>query len=185
MTDHQDNRMADSADESDLSDGETEPGAERGLSHVSADGEVSMVDIGAKEISERRAVAVGEISLTETAIEAVRADRLAKGDVLATARIAATQAAKHTWETIPMCHQIPITDVDVEILPSDDGIGMAVTVGTTGPTGCEMEALQGVLTGLATIWDMVKANEKDAAGQYPATRISNVRVTDKQKRPLD
>ena len=185
MTDHQDDRMADSADEPDLNDGETEPGAGRGLSHVSADGEVSMVDIGSKEISERRAIAVGEISLTETAVEAVRADSLAKGDVLATARIAATQAVKHTWETIPMCHQIPITSIDTDVEIQQRTIELRVTVGTTGKTGCEMEALQGVTTGLNTIWDMVKAVEKDSDGQYPATEISGVRVLRKEKLVVD
>jgi cyclic pyranopterin phosphate synthase len=182
MTDHRD---ADSADESDRSDGETEPGAERGLSHVSAGGEVSMVDIGAKEISERRAIAVGELALTEPAIEAVRADRLAKGDVLATARIAATQAVKRTWETIPMCHQIPITSIDTDVEIEQRSIVLSVTVGTTGKTGCEMEALQGVTTGLNTIWDMVKAVEKDSDGQYPATEISGVRVVRKEKLAVD
>jgi len=155
------------------------------FTHVDSSGDVQMVDVAGKPDVQRRATAEGHITLRTATVTAIEEAAIAKGAVLSTARVAAIGAVKQTWSSIPLCHQIPITDVDVEILPSDDGIGMAVTVGTTGPTGCEMEALQGVLTGLATIWDMVKANEKDAAGQYPATRISNVRVTDKQKRPLD
>ena len=155
------------------------------FTHVDSSGDVRMVDVADKPDVQRRATAEGHIILRADTVTAIEEAAVAKGAVLSTARVAAIGAVKQTWSSIPLCHQIPITDVDVEILPLDDGIRMIVTVGTTGPTGCEMEALQGVLTGLATIWDMVKANEKDAAGQYPATRISDVRVTDKQKRPLD
>ena len=155
------------------------------FTHVDSSGDVRMVDVADKPDVQRRATAEGHINLRADTVTAIEEAAVAKGAVLSTARVAAIGAVKQTWSSIPLCHQIPITDVDVEILPLDDGIRMIVTVGTTGPTGCEMEALQGVLTGLATIWDMVKANEKDAAGQYPATRISDVRVTDKQKRPLD
>jgi cyclic pyranopterin phosphate synthase len=105
--------------------------------------------------------------------------------VLATARIGAVQAVKHTWETIPMCHQIPITNVDTEFAVGDDRIELTVAVETTGKTGCEMEALEGVTTGLNTVWDMVKAAEKDADGGYPDTRIADVEVVAKEKRALD
>ncbi len=161
------------------------PGHDRELTHVDESGDVQMVDVGDKPDTARRAVARGEIHLRESTVEAVRANDVAKGDVLATARVGAVQAVKHTWETIPMCHQIPITNVDTEFEVDDDRIALAVAVETTGKTGCEMEALEGVTTGLNVVWDMVKAVEKDGEGQYPATRISDVRVLKKEKRRLD
>ncbi|SMO54198.1 cyclic pyranopterin monophosphate synthase MoaC [Halorubrum cibi] len=154
------------------------------LTHTTADGDVQMVDVGAKPDTARRAVARGEIRLTASTIEAIRADGIAKGDVLATARIGAIQAVKHTWETIPMCHQIPITNVDTEFAVGDDRVEVTVAVETTGKTGCEMEALEGVTTGLNVVWDMVKAAEKDADGEYPDTRISDVEVVSKEKREI-
>ena len=97
----------------------------------------------------------------------------------------AVQAVKHTWETIPMCHQIPITNVDTEFQVEEDRIVLTVAVETTGKTGCEMEALEGVTTGLNVVWDMVKAAEKDEAGQYPDTRIADVHVVQKEKTLCD
>ncbi|ELY98269.1 molybdenum cofactor biosynthesis protein MoaC [Natrialba chahannaoensis JCM 10990] len=152
------------------------------LTHTTDDGDVQMVDVGDKPDSKRRAVAAGEIRLQESTIEAIRSDEIGKGDVLATARIGAIQAVKHTWETIPMCHQIPITNVDTDFSLSEDRVECEVAVETTGKTGCEMEALEGVTTGLNVVWDMVKAVEKDAKGQYPETGIENVRVVQKEKR---
>ena len=160
-------------------------GADRELTHVDESGDVQMVDVGDKPDTARRAVARGVIHLRESTVEAVRANDVAKGDVLATARVGAVQAVKHTWETIPMCHQIPITNVDTEFDVGEDRIALAVAVETTGKTGCEMEALEGVTTGLNVVWDMVKAVEKDEEGQYPETRISDVRVVGKEKRRLD
>ena len=151
------------------------------LTHTTAEGDVQMVDVGDKPDSERRAVAAGEIRLRVATIEAIRDDEVGKGDVLATARVGAIQAVKHTWETIPMCHQIPITNVDTEFDLDDDRIELRVAVETTGKTGCEMEALEGVTTGLNVVWDMVKAVEKDDDGQYPDTGIKNVRVLAKEK----
>ena len=151
------------------------------LTHTDAEGSVQMVDVGAKPDTNRRAVAAGTIRLEPSTIDAIAADEVGKGDVLATARIGAIQAVKHTWETIPMCHQIPITNVEVDFVVDDDSVDLTVAVETTGKTGCEMEALQGVTTGLNVVWDMCKAAEKDADGQYPDTAIENVRVVDKQK----
>ncbi|OLZ42633.1 cyclic pyranopterin monophosphate synthase [Natrinema saccharevitans] len=169
-----------------MSDDRSVDGAGEGsaddLTHTTAEGDVQMVDVGDKPDSERRAVAAGEIRLQPATIEAIRADEIGKGDVLATARIGAIQAVKHTWETIPMCHQIPITNVDTEFDLEEDRIELRVGVETTGKTGCEMEALEGVTTGLNVVWDMVKAVEKDADGQYPDTGIENVRVLEKEKR---
>ena len=151
------------------------------LTHTTDEGDVQMVDVGAKPDTARRAVARGEIRLRPSTVEAIRDDEVGKGNVLATARVGAVQAVKHTWETIPMCHQIPITNVDTEFDLCDDRIVLRVAVETRGKTGCEMEALQGVTTGLGVVWDMVKAAEKDEAGQYPATAIEDVRVVEKTK----
>ena len=151
------------------------------LTHTTDEGDVQMVDVGDKPDSERRAVAAGEIRLQPSTVEAISDDNVGKGDVLATARVGAIQAVKHTWETIPMCHQIPITNVDTDFSLAEDRIELRVAVETTGKTGCEMEALEGVTTGLNVVWDMVKAVEKDDAGQYPETGIENVRVLTKEK----
>jgi cyclic pyranopterin phosphate synthase len=155
------------------------------LTHTDAEGRVEMVDVGDKPDTARRAVARGAIHLTASTIDAIRADDLGKGNVLATARVGAIQAVKHTWETIPMCHQIPITNVEADFAVEDDRVVATVTVETTGKTGCEMEALEGVTTGLNVVWDMVKAAEKDADGEYPDTAIRNVRVLEKTKRRLE
>jgi len=154
------------------------------LTHVTDDGDAQMVDVGEKPDTARRAVARGHIRLQESTVDAIRENGIAKGDVLAVARVGAIQAVKHTWETIPMCHQIPITNVDTSFDVADDRVTLEVAVETTGKTGCEMEALEGVTTGLNVVWDMVKAAEKDAEGQYPGTRISDVEVVSKEKRTL-
>ena len=159
-------------------------GSDTDLTHTTADGEVQMVDVGSKPTTARRAVARGEIRLTTSTVEAISADEVAKGDVLATARIGAIQAVKHTWETIPLCHQIPITNVDTEFVVESDHVELTVAVETTGTTGCEMEALEGVTTGLNVVWDMVKAAEKDDDGSYPETAVTNVEVVSKTKRPI-
>ncbi|WP_276271071.1 cyclic pyranopterin monophosphate synthase MoaC [Haloarcula litorea] len=149
------------------------------LTHVDDEGDAQMVDVGEKDDSQRRAVARGEIRLTESTLRAVEDDAVEKGDVLTTARIGAIQAVKHTWETIPMCHQIPVTDVAVDFDLLEDGLACRVAVETVGKTGCEMEALEGVTTGLNVVWDMVKAAEKDEDGEYPTTAIEGVEVVEK------
>jgi cyclic pyranopterin phosphate synthase len=149
------------------------------FTHVDESGEAQMVDVGEKADSKRRAVARGEIRLSEDTLSAIEADEVEKGDVLTTARIGAIQAVKHTWETIPMCHQIPITNVETEFDVGEDAVEATVAVETVGKTGCEMEALEGVTTGLNVVWDMVKAAEKDDDGEYPTTGIEGVRVVEK------
>ncbi|WP_313694889.1 cyclic pyranopterin monophosphate synthase MoaC [Halorarum halobium] len=153
------------------------------LTHTTEEGDVQMVDVGDKPDTARRAVARGVIRLRPSTVDAVRDDEVAKGDVLATARVGAIQAVKHTWETIPMCHGIPITNVETAFDLHGDRVELEVAVETTGKTGCEMEALEGVTTGLNVVWDMVKAAEKDESGNYPGTRISDVEVVSKEKRP--
>ena len=150
------------------------------LTHVDDSGAAQMVDVGSKAETKRRALAEGTLSLQPSTVEAIRENGIEKGDVLATARIGAIQAVKHTWETIPMCHQIPVTNVDTEFDLGDDRLTLTVAVETIGKTGCEMEALEGVTTGLNVVWDMVKAAEKDEYGQYPETEIESVRVVDKR-----
>ncbi|MFC7234091.1 cyclic pyranopterin monophosphate synthase MoaC [Halosegnis marinus] len=151
------------------------------LTHTDAEGNAEMVNVGNKPDSDRRAVARGSIHLAPSTVESVRDNDVKKGDVLAVARVGAIQAVKHTWETIPMCHQIPVSNVDTEFTVRDDRIDLRVAVETTGKTGCEMEALEGVTTGLNVVWDMCKAAEKDAEGQYPGTRITDVEVERKEK----
>ncbi len=155
------------------------------LTHTDDDGAVDMVDVGSKPDTNRRAVAEGMIHLRPETINAVENNTVEKGDVLATARIGAIQAVKHTWETVPMCHQIPITNVATSFDIGTTQITLRVTVETTGKTGCEMEALEGVTTGLNVIWDMVKAAEKDTDGQYPDTRIEDVTVVEKEKYAME
>jgi cyclic pyranopterin phosphate synthase len=154
------------------------------LTHVGEEGTAQMVDVGEKADSKRRAVARGQLRLQSSTVEAIRDDSVEKGDVLATARIGAIQAVKHTWETIPMCHQIPITNVDTEFSLTSETVELAVEVETVGKTGCEMEALEGVTTGLNVVLDMVKAAEKDENGQYPSTAIEDVQVLKKEKERL-
>ena len=109
-------------------------------------------------------------------LAAIRNGTVIKGNVLATARVAATLAVKETFRIIPMCHAIPVTAVEVDFDQKDDHIEATVLVRSVGRTGVEMEALTGVSVALLTIWDMVKSAEKDAKGQYPVTRIEAVRV---------
>ena len=160
-------------------------GGDDDLTHTTESGDSQMVDVAGKPDVARRAVARGEIRLRSSTIGAIRDDEVGKGNVLATARIGAIQAVKHTWETIPMCHQIPITNVETAFELGDDRVELEVAVETTGKTGCEMEAIQGVTTGLGVVWDMVKAAEKDDEGQYPGTAIEGVRVVEKTKEPLE
>jgi cyclic pyranopterin phosphate synthase len=163
---------------------EEPPQEEKELTHTDEEGEVQMVDVGDKPDTARRAVAAGEIHLQSGTVDAIRENDVSKGDVLATARVGAVQAVKHTWETIPMCHQIPITNVETDFELFEDRVTLEVAVETTGKTGCEMEALEGVTTGLNVVWDMVKAAEKTEDGQYPDTAIDRVRVVEKVKREL-
>jgi cyclic pyranopterin phosphate synthase len=165
-----------------MTENESAPGSDE-LTHTTADGDVQMVDVGAKPDTARRAVARGEIRLRESTIEAIREDEIGKGNVLTTARIGAIRAVKHTWETIPLCHGIPITNIETDFALGDDRVTLDIAVETTGKTGCEMEALQGVTTGLNTVWDMTKAAEKNEDGEYPVTAIEDVRVVSKEKTP--
>lgn len=150
------------------------------LSHLKDDRAV-MVDVTDKEIIDRRATAVGEILLSDSTIERIKGGTIEKGNVLATARTAAILGVKRTPELIPMCHQIPITGVDVQFTFKEKSLVANVEVRSLGRTGVEMEALTGVSIALLTVWDMVKSIEKDNTGNYPHTSIQNIRVLEKVK----
>lgn len=153
------------------------------FSHVT-DGKVEMVDVGGKEEVHREAVASGKIELGEETLKKIEDGDVEKGDVFSTARIAAIQGVKETWQDIPLCHPIPIDGVDVELGVGEGFVETSVSVRSTGKTGVEMEALSGVSRSLLTIWDMVKAVEKDDSGLYPDTCVQEVRVEKKVKAPL-
>jgi cyclic pyranopterin phosphate synthase len=140
-----------------------------------------MVDISAKRDVIREAVAAGKIYLRPETLAAIREGKVVKGNVLSTARVAATMAVKNTSNLIPMCHPIPISSVTVDFSEGDGFIESTVIVKMTGKTGVEMEALTGVSVALLTVWDMVKSAEKDAQGQYPVTSITDIRVVEKKK----
>jgi cyclic pyranopterin phosphate synthase len=152
----------------------------RGFTHIDGD-KVRMVDVGAKPEVQRVARARGTIWLTPPTMELIRSGSARKGNVLATARVAGISAVKRTWDMIPLCHQIPVTGVDVDFDVEEDHIVAMVEVRSAGKTGVEMEALCGVSLALLTIWDMVKSAEKDETGNYPDTRITDIRVVSKRK----
>jgi cyclic pyranopterin phosphate synthase len=140
-----------------------------------------MIDVSDKDITLRTAVASGEIFLKKESIEAINSGTVKKGDVLNTAKVAAIQAVKGTPNVIPMCHPIPIEYVNIEFEIDDDRIISICTVKAHYKTGVEMEALTGVSLALLTVWDMVKYLEKDEKGQYPFTKIENIKVVEKRK----
>jgi cyclic pyranopterin phosphate synthase len=140
-----------------------------------------MVDISSKDVIVRKAIASGEIFLSDASMEKIRTGTVEKGNVLSTARIASILAVKKTPELIPMCHQIPISSVDVDFSIYDNVVCAKVEVKSVGKTGVEMEALTGVSVALLTVWDMVKSAEKDETGNYPVTAIQNIKVLEKIK----
>ncbi len=150
------------------------------FTHIQDD-KAQMVDISGKGDVTREAIAAGKIYLRPETLTAIREGTAVKGNVLATARVAATMAVKNTANLIPMCHPIPISSVAVDFIEGDGFIEATVTVKMTGKTGVEMEALTGVSVALLTVWDMVKSAEKDVQGQYPVTSITDIRVVEKKK----
>jgi len=140
-----------------------------------------MVDIGDKKDVRRVAVAQGFLVLKRGTCRAISAGEVKKGDVLTASKLAGIQAAKATSVLLPLCHQIPLTSVKVDIVVEDNGLRAVCEASAFYRTGVEMEALVGVTTTLLNAWDMVKYLEKDSAGQYPATRIEDVKVVKKSK----
>jgi cyclic pyranopterin phosphate synthase len=147
---------------------------------------MSMVDITPKPEIYREATAKGQIRLKAETVRLIKERRVEKGDPLYTAEIAGVLAAKNTSMLIPLCHPIPITNVNIEVKIVDENtIEVESTIKAKAKTGVEMEALVATATALLTIWDMVKQYEKDAEGQYPYTLIQNVRVIKKVKNKFE
>jgi cyclic pyranopterin phosphate synthase len=140
------------------------------LTHIDSDGRARMVDVTGKESTHRRATAMGRVVMSREALELARS-KGGKGDVRAAAEIAGVMAAKRTWELIPMCHPLMLSNVKVRVDENEDGSGLGVVaeVATAGPTGVEMEALTAVSVAGLTIYDMLKAVDR-------AMRIEGVRL---------
>jgi cyclic pyranopterin monophosphate synthase len=130
------------------------------LTHVTRDGRAQMVDVSAKPLSKRTAVACGKIRLQRETLDLIAKDQITKGNVFATARIAGIQAAKQTAQLIPLCHTLPLAQVTIDIVASQDGAEVKCTAQTVAQTGVEMEALVGATISLLTIYDMCKAVDK-------------------------
>lgn len=148
--------------------------ASRKLSHIDEQGSAKMVDVGAKPDTERTAVAKGEVHLKPETVKLIREGLMKKGDVLSVAQLAGVMAAKKTSELIPLCHPIPVHQIDVnlKVNPELPGVEITARVRTYGKTGVEMEALTAVSVAALTVYDMVKAVEKTG-------RIQNVRLIEK------
>jgi cyclic pyranopterin monophosphate synthase len=145
------------------------------LSHLGERGEARMVDVSAKAATERIAVAEGRVIMTAQTLALVLSGDAKKGDVLGAARIAGIMAAKRTSELIPLCHPLPVSKVEIDIVPEPALPGLAVraTVKVTGQTGVEMEALTAVSVACLTVYDMVKAVER-------GMRIEGIRLLEKR-----
>jgi cyclic pyranopterin monophosphate synthase len=145
------------------------------LTHLKANGQAQMVDVGEKPISERIAVASGEVMMKKETLDLIRSGALKKGDVLTIAKVAGITAAKRTSDLIPLCHPLPILHVDVGLFLSDElpGVTIRVSVKALGKTGVEMEALTAVSIAALTIYDMAKAVEK-------TMKIQNIRLIEKR-----
>ena len=149
----------------------------RRLTHIGADGRAQMVDVSGKPMSARIASAKGKIKLQRKTLELISNDRIAKGNVFATARIAGIQAAKQTANLIPLCHTLPLAEVKIDVVTSSEGAEVECTAQTVAQTGVEMEALVGATVALLTIYDMCKAVDKEM-------QVYDVRLTEKTKRPV-
>jgi cyclic pyranopterin monophosphate synthase len=145
------------------------------LTHTDAAGRARMVDVGAKADTARTARAEGTITMTAESLDAIEANSVSKGDVIATARIAGIMAAKKTAELIPLCHPISLTDVGIDFAVDRALPGLRASAWATsrGPTGVEMEALTAVTVALLTVYDMAKALDR-------GMEISGIRLTEKR-----
>ncbi len=145
------------------------------LSHIDRSGRARMVDVSAKKDTKREAVARGSIRMQPATLKLIASGGVAKGDVIATARLAGIMAAKRTHELIPLCHPLPLThiDVDITIDKRQSALLIEATVRTTAKTGVEMEALTAVSVAALTVYDMCKAVDR-------AIRIDDVRLARKR-----
>lgn len=130
------------------------------LTHLDEAGAARMVDVSGKAATQRTAIAQGRIRMSAEAARAIRDSAVAKGDVLATARLAGIMAAKRTAELIPLCHPLPLSSVEVDLAVDDGGVTATATVRTTYVTGVEMEAMTAASVALLTVYDMVKSIDK-------------------------
>ena len=130
------------------------------LTHLDEAGQARMVDVSAKATTAREAVAEGRIAMSAAAAAAIGSGAVAKGDVLAVARVAGIMAAKRTAELIPLCHPLPIRAVELALAVEADGVRATATVRVDGPTGVEMEALTAVSVALLTVYDMAKSIDR-------------------------
>lgn len=144
------------------------------LTHITPDGNAKMVDVSAKPLSHREAIASGQIRLQAATLELIASDQIAKGNVFATARIAGIQAAKQTAQLIPLCHSLGLSYVAIDLMSGEDFVAATCTARTTAQTGVEMEALTGVAVALLTIYDMCKAVDKQM-------QIEGIRLVRKTK----
>ena len=142
------------------------------LSHVDESGDVRMVDVGGKPLSRRRAVAAATVRMALETAERLR--ELPKGDALVTAQIAGVMAAKRTAELIPLCHPLPLTNIDVSLDVGGAGVEITASAETTAQTGVEMEALVAASVAALTVYDMAKAIDK-------AMVVEGVRLLEKSK----
>jgi cyclic pyranopterin phosphate synthase len=132
----------------------------RSLSHIDARGRVQMVDVGGKPTTAREAIARGSIAMSRDALQLIRRGEVKKGDPLQAARLAGILAAKQTSALIPLCHPLPLSSIDVDLIETARGYDIEARVRTTAQTGVEMEALTAVAVAALTIYDMVKAADK-------------------------
>jgi len=146
--------------------------AEQRLTHVDESGAARMVDVSAKEVSRREAVASGRVLISTEVVALLRGQGVPKGDALGVARVAGIMGAKRTPDLVPLCHPLAISGVTVELDVADDAVDITATVRTTDRTGVEMEALTAVSVAALTVVDMVKAVDKGAV-------ITDVRVESK------
>jgi cyclic pyranopterin phosphate synthase len=144
------------------------------LTHIASDGSAKMVNVSAKPLSQREAVASGKIELQPATLDLIASDRIAKGNVFATARIAGIQAAKQTAQLIPLCHTLGLSHAEIGLAIKENAVEATCTARTTAQTGVEMEALTGVTVTLLTIYDMCKAVDKQM-------RIGEIRLLKKTK----
>ena len=144
------------------------------FSHLDAEGTARMVDVGAKPVQRRVAVAEGFVEAAASTLAALRAQALPKGDVLTVARVAAIQAAKRTDSLIPLCHSLPLDAVDIDFSVEAKRVAIRATVSTSSKTGVEMEALMAVSVAALTLYDMCKAIDKTMV-------LSGIRVVSKTK----
>ena len=147
------------------------------LTHIDTHGEASMVDVSAKPVMLREAVAIGEVRLQRSTLRLIESQTISKGNVLAAARLAGILAAKKTGELIPLCHPLPLThcEVNFDIPKSRDRIVITAAARIAAQTGVEMEALTAVSIAGLTIYDMCKAVDK-------TMRVTNLRLVSKTKR---